>query len=661
MKRVAQTFTGLLSCGQRFRTQQIDIQMNASNSAEAPQAGEGEAADENEARGNWTGQFDFLLSCIGYAVGLGNVWRFPYLCYKNGGGAFLIPYLIMLGVAALPLFYMEVAFGQFGNLGPVTIWKACPLLKGTGWAMVSISALVSIYYNVIIAWALFYLFASFNSKVPWADCNNYWNDFHCRDLSVNTTNATHNVPGNLRAGFNPNPEACSQDLKTNCTQYQTPSEQYFERVMLGYTSLNGAIKKMSDPIGPPQWHVTLCLLLAWIIIYACLLKGVKTSGKVVYFTATFPYLVLVILLIRGATLEGAKEGIIFYLKPDFSLLLTSEIWSAAAVQIFYSLGVAFGCLTTMSSYNKFRNNCYKDALIVAGINSGTSIFAGFAIFSVIGFMAHKTGLPVAEVTKSGPGLAFVAYPEGLAAMPVAPLWSVLFFIMILTLGVDSQFAMVETVLTACMDEWPWLQENFTKQAIFKSVVCLVMFLLGIPMCCPGGIYYFSMLNDYCAYYNLFVVALVEMLGISYLYGIKNFLNDIQMMLGFRPGPYWIACWFGITPALILFIAIFSLVKYQSPSYNSEPFTIWGEAMCWLMMVGSVLFIPCCGIYEVWRRGGLTAALKETPDWGPPVEAFWLESDKYREKLKQMNTPAKDGVTAGVENQVASTVDPYVTG
>ncbi|PAA69439.1 hypothetical protein BOX15_Mlig024770g2 [Macrostomum lignano] len=636
----------------------LDMQPMGSTNMEGMPGEEG--GDENKERGNWTGRFDFILSAIGFAVGLGNVWRFPYLCYSNGGGAFLIPYVIMLAVAGLPLFYFELSFGQFANLGPVTIWRASPILKGTGWAMVSISALVCIYYNIIIAWSLYYLFASFNSAVPWRNCDNEWNDLRCRDLTQNTTNATHNVAGNLKAGFNPNPMPCNATITVNCTKYQTPSEQYFDRVVLGYTSYTGVDRKMTEFIGVPQWHVTLCLLLAWILVYVCLVKGIKSSGKVVYFTATFPYVVLIILLVRGATLEGALDGIIFYLKPDFYRLADSKVWSDAAVQIFYSLGVAFGGLMTMASYNRFHNNCYRDALVVAVINCGTSVFAGFVIFSVVGFMAKKTGLAVADVATQGPGLAFIAYPEGLAAMPVAPLWSILFFIMILTLGLDSQFAMMETVLTALADEWPWLKKTFKREALFKMVVCVILFLLGIPICCPGGMYLFTLLNNYSAYYNLFLVSFAELLGVCYVYGIKKFVRDIKMMLGFYPGPYWIGCWMFVTPVMMGFILIFGLTQYGRSSYADEPFTDWGEALAWLMMISTAMFIPGFAIYESCIRGAkeaMQAAAAEAPEWGPAVQKYWPDSRRYQEKLDRLiaDREARENA-AGLDNGDGSRID-----
>ncbi|XP_037799616.1 sodium- and chloride-dependent GABA transporter 2-like, partial [Penaeus monodon] len=134
---------------------------------------------END-RDSWENHCEFMLSAIGYAVGLGNVWRFPYLCYKNGGAAFLIPYIIMLFCAGLPLFFMELALGQYASLGPAILFpKVAPIFVGLGWGMVMMTALFCVYYNIILAWVLFYIFASCTGSLPWATCDGDFNSVEC--------------------------------------------------------------------------------------------------------------------------------------------------------------------------------------------------------------------------------------------------------------------------------------------------------------------------------------------------------------------------------------------------------------------------------------------------------------------------------------------------
>uniref|UniRef100_A0A3P8WF38 Transporter n=1 Tax=Cynoglossus semilaevis TaxID=244447 RepID=A0A3P8WF38_CYNSE len=294
----------------------------------------------------WSRQIEFTLAGIGSAVGLGNVWRFPYLCYRSGGGAFLVPYLLMLVVLGIPLLHMELIMGQFTRRGPVhALAYACPLLKGVGMATVAISFIMCTYYNVVITWALYYLFSSFQDPLPWQNCNNTWNTPNC------TSHAT------------------------NSSYTSTASQEFFKYKMLKPTS--GV-----EEAGQIRWPLFLILLLSWILIYLCIFKGVKSTGKVVYFTALFPYVILIALLINNVQLPGALDGITFFIVPDWKKLLVVEVWVNAAAQIFNSIGIGFGSLMAMSSYNSFHNNIIKDTLSISVINSFTSILAGFVIFSV---------------------------------------------------------------------------------------------------------------------------------------------------------------------------------------------------------------------------------------------------------------------------------------
>ena len=214
----------------------------------APPIPDGEP--EEEEREEWSNQCEFILSTVGYAVGLGNVWRFPYLSYKNGGGSFLVPYVIMLFVAGLPLFFMELVLGQYSRQGPTKVFgRIAPLFKGLGLAMLGATFFVGIYYNVIIAWTLFYMFKGFAAELPWVTCSNF-SSIHC------FANSTLNDTGD--------PFAVG------------PPEDFFLHQMLG---LDRNIHDWEN-VGILRWQMVLCLLGAWIIVCLCLIKGVQSSGKV---------------------------------------------------------------------------------------------------------------------------------------------------------------------------------------------------------------------------------------------------------------------------------------------------------------------------------------------------------------------------------------------
>ncbi|KAL4216475.1 sodium neurotransmitter symporter (SNF) [Mactra antiquata] len=325
--------------------------------------------NEDQGRGNWSRKLDFILSCLSYVVGLGSIWRFPYICFRNGGGAFLILFFTILIVIGIPMVFLEMSFGQFASSGVVSIWKASPMFEAC--SNVRTDAIKSCTDNGGVF------------------CNDKC--FYQNEVSSSTWN---NV--------------------TNCSigNLISPSDDYFHMSVLGIT------KGIHD-MGSIQWKLALCLLLAWVVICVCLAKGIKSSGKAVYFTSTFPYLVLGILLIRCLTLNGSVDGIVYFFEPQWHKLLEARVWSDAAIQVFYTLAPGLGGLITLASYNKFNNNCLV----------------------IIGYMAAELNQPISEVVQAGAGLAFIVYPDVVTKLPISQLWSVLFFTMLVTLGFGSQGGM----------------------------------------------------------------------------------------------------------------------------------------------------------------------------------------------------------------------------
>lgn len=582
--------------------------------------------DENTERGNWSSKTEYLLSMVGYAVGLGNVWRFPYLTFQNGGGAFLIPYTVMLALAGLPLFFLECSLGQFASLGPVSVWKILPAFEGVGVTMVLISTLVTIYYNVIIAYSLYYLFASFTSVLPWSDCSKWegLNDTICSKTPKGFCNVS--LGGDIVTANLTWVRESNQTCLANSTielDVELPSKLYWEREALRRSS-------GMDETGTVVWHLALCLLLAWLIVGAAMFKGIKSSGKVVYFTAIFPYVVLLILLIRGVTLEGALEGIQYYIgqQSDISKLTNADVWKDAATQIFFSLSVAWGGLVALSSYNKFNNNCYSDAIFVCITNCLTSVFAGFAIFSILGHMAFKAGKPVSKVVDSGFALAFIAYPEALSQLPVAPLWSILFFFMLLTLGLDSQFASIETITTTIHDAFPTLMKKMRTPVTIG--VCLVLFLLGLVCVTQAGIFWVDLIDHFCAGWGILIAAVLELVGVCWIYGGNRFIEDIEMMIGKKHWLFWAwwrLCWFFISPCLLLAILIWSLVTFKGPMHGSIVYPTWGTAIGWCMIAFCLVWIPILAVIKmiraegsVWQR--FRSICQPAATWGPALEQHY---------------------------------------
>ncbi|NP_001161527.1 dopamine transporter-like protein [Saccoglossus kowalevskii] len=575
-----------------------------------------------DGRETWSKKVDFLLSVIGFCIDLANVWRFPYLCYKNGGGAFLIPYIIMLVVGGIPLFYMELALGQYNRTGAITLWKKlCPLFKGIGWAVVMIAFYVDFYYNVIISWAFYYFFASFTTVLPWSHCDNEFNTELC---FLPTEGPEYFVPlmayndsmSDLPEGFGIDFNGTTQYVYINKTV--SAATEYFERGVFQLHEADGV-----SYLGNIRWQLVLCLMAVYIICYFSLWKGIKASGKVVWFTATFPYLVLFILLIRGVTLPGARKGIAYYLIPDWGRLQSSEVWIDAATQIFFSLGPGFGVLLAFSSYNKFNNNVYRDALVTSSINCLTSFGSGFVIFSVLGYMAERQGLEVGEVATEGPGLVFIVYPEALSTMPGSTFWSLIFFAMLITLGLDSSFGGSEAILTGVSDEFP--KSIKPHREIFVGCLFAFYFVIGLTMCTQGGPYVVSLLDAYVAGYSILWAVLFEAVAVSWFYGYKRFCGDIAEMLGSGPGPYWRICWPYICPIFLMFNIAFGLYGYKPLTYDDYVYPPWANAVGWMLAISSMSCIPIFAVYILITTPGtlkerLVKATK-TPNQRAAREAY----------------------------------------
>ena len=507
-------------------------------------------ADEGTPRQRWGSPLEFTITCIGYAVGLGNFWRFPYLCYTYGGGAFLLPYTIVLFTLGMPIFCMELGIGQKYQIGATHAWtKIHPAFSGIGLAGVMATFFVALYYNVIVGWALWFLANSGANPLPWANRANE-TDGALRFWEVDTLRCRGTMA------------SCSWENVTDWGAAAAAGPSLFDTW--------GAVGSL-----------VLCLAIGWFLIWLCVCKGIESLGKVAWVTAIFPYLVLVILLVRGLTLDGADIGLKFYLTPRFDQLGNIKVWIAAASQIFYSTGVGWGTLVAFASYNDTRHNFVRDAWLVPLINCGTSFLAGLVVFSVLGFMAKQADLTVEDLRLQGSGLAFVAYPSALAQMPAAQLFSVLFFLMIICLGVDSQFAMVETVLTALNDANVLPGLSKPKKS---ALVCTLMGLIGLVFVTRAGLHWLDLFDTFSVNVTLFIVGAFECIAVGWVYGADQFAADAERMTGRKlPRPLLWSITFVIPPVLVL-LSLWALIASITAGYAFPPA---GIVMGWILSLCSV--------------------------------------------------------------------------
>ncbi|EJW87146.1 hypothetical protein WUBG_01941, partial [Wuchereria bancrofti] len=406
---------------------------------------------------------------------------------------------------------------------------------------------------------------------------------------------------------------------------QSPVKEFWNYQVLGISS------GIEEP-GGLRWDLAFFLLIVWTICYLCIFKGVRWTGKIVYLTASFPYIMLICLLIRGLTLPGANLGLEFYLKPNFEKLFESKVWVDAVTQVFFSYGLGLGALVALGSYNSYHNNIYRQALTICFVNSATSVFAGFVIFSFIGFMAVEQGKPVDEVAQSGPGLLFLAYPSGILQLPYT----------------NVCFVRWKAFFTAVIDEFPHLihGKKYGRE-FFVLGICIISYLCGLSTVTKGGFYVFQLFDFLCSIrlgasmasilrmYRHFLVcwyikssnflsklnrrailSLSKMIKVSrlnlsklsFLLGIDQWYEYIKSMVGYYPSRWWKFCWVFATPVVCMSVMIFGLAKYEPlriDAYNYD-YPLWGHIFGWFLSLSSMLCIPVYGVYLWTITDGTTS-------------------------------------------------------
>lgn len=388
---------------------------------------------------------------------------------------------------------------------------------------------------------------------------------------------------------------------------------------------NIKIHESIDDSGELVWQLVLVLLASWVVCFLCLFRGVKLSGKIVYFTALFPYLVLFILGIYGFTLNGAGKGIFYFFKPDIEKLSDILIWKNAAVQVFFTLSLAYGGNIALSSYNKFNNNILRDTLILAVTNFLTCILAGMVVFAYMGNLSETTQLPISKVAQSGQGLIYVVYPYAVTLLPASPVFSIMFFLMMLSLGMGTMMASVETLTTSMEDYFPVLKANNKNKAITLAIVCMVFFLLGLVLCLQSGTYWVDILDEYAGGWALFLIGVMECISVSWVYGVDRLETDMSAMFGLESRfnkiafIWWKICWMVITPFCLLFITIL----YWTETKPIEGFPQWtlvfGELLAFSSLTATFGWIIYELIITFTQNKSFRRLINKDKKWHPAEE------------------------------------------
>ncbi|XP_032580358.1 sodium-dependent nutrient amino acid transporter 1 isoform X1 [Drosophila sechellia] len=623
--------------GDDGRSTASTVEISTNSPALRDNSDDQEAAKAPEERATWGKGVEFLMSCIAMSVGLGNVWRFPFTALDNGGGAFLIPYLIVLFLIGKPIYYLEMVIGQFSSRGSVKVFDLCPAMKGVGAGQAFQVFMLSTYYAALVAIIGRYFIESFRNPLPWSTCRSEWG-IHCINSAPDASNWSRVESDDQR------PQ--NYTMKSQNDRVITSSEWYFVKEVLHEKP------NIEEGIGLPNWELVIGLFIAWSCVFFIIRRGVKSSGKASYFLALFPYVIMGVLLVRAVTLPGSIDGIYYFIKPQWGKILDPKVWYAAVTQCFYSLSVCFGNIIMYSSFNKFGHNVHRDAAIVTGLDTMTSLLAGFTIFGILGHLAHEIGTDdIGSVVKGGAGLAFISYPDAIAKFKNLPqIFSVLFFLMLFVLGIGSNIAMTSCSVTAIRDRFP----NFGQWQC-SLLIAVVSFFIGLMYITPGGQYMLTLVDFFGASMIALVLGIAELYTIGWIYGTDRLCKDIEFMLGRKVGLYWRLCWSIITPLIMTVILIYFYATYQPLTYNNIVYPNWAYSIGWLITAFGILQLPIWMIVAIVRDPGQTLGAKIrgafTPkkNWGPSDP---LLREQYHKEIENELTPKRgQGIWAAIKQNI----------
>lgn len=480
-----------------------------------------------ENRSEWGSRMGFILAAIGSAVGLGNIWRFPYMVASNGGGAFMIPYLVALLTAGIPILIMEFALGhKIRSSAPGVFGKLNKKYEVIGWFQAFIAFFITTYYVVIIAWSISY------------------------------------------AGF----------ALTGAWGSDPKSFLFGEYLQLTDSPLN---------LGGLNMKVVIPLVLTWLVNYGVLRAGVK-EGLEKANKVFMPLLIVALLIIvfRGVTLPGAMEGLDYFFKPDFSRLSDPDVWLGAYGQIFFSLSVCFAIMFAYASYLPKKSDIVNNAFMTGLGNCSFSLIAGIGVFSVLGYMAQSQGVSVAEVSSAGVGLAFIVFPQAINALPgMNGIIGAVFFATLIFAGFSSSMSIIEAVISSISDKFGLSR----KQALNRFT--LASGLLSLVIATRGGLYVLDIVDYATNQYGIVIAGILELGIFGWLFktdSIREYANELS---DFAVGKWWLFCIraTSILLGVMLTLKIVNEVSNPYEGYSWTALGVYGLGVMIIVTVMAMLF------------------------------------------------------------------------
>ncbi|XP_054711683.1 sodium- and chloride-dependent GABA transporter 2-like [Uloborus diversus] len=599
-----------------------DLEEEESESSEFQE----EIVYEKPTRVPWHRKLDFLWCSVCQALGLSNIWRFPYYCYSNGGGSFVFPYIVFMVVCSVPLLCMELAVGQVTQSGPISAFgQLCPLMKGIGVASMMLSFWLTAYYSVLTSWTMFYTFNSFYSPPRWTRCTNTWNSEICHESTESVLQSTDSSKSTLPQLTSELPNLTDATLtlvtstlepilnteaKSTLQNSKELDPDKFMSLNISHPAMEFLDVKMLDKSnsieesGELRFELLASVLFVWILTYFALRKTDFFRGTTIYVLTVTSHLLLFSVFLRTVALDGAKNGLKHLFVIDWDTMLDPRVLLYSLAQAFHSLGVILGPSILMGSCHKQHNNLLRDTIILTLVTLLTVLLIGCVTFATIGHLAEKLRKPFWKVLNDDPGNVFVIYSVAIGTMPFPSCWGALFFLTLLCLGLDSEIKLVATLISALKEAYTYyIKQRFQGHSMFLAVICGFCFVASIPYLTQAGIFFFQLIDHYIAVIATCVVALLEVSTLSWLYGASNLSSCIRQMTGKSPSYFYQFSWMILSPLTILATLIYSLIKMSGTvvrkGYRYPP---WAHVMGWILVGLTLCWIPFLAI----------AAYRKTP-------------------------------------------------
>ncbi|KFM74211.1 Sodium- and chloride-dependent GABA transporter ine, partial [Stegodyphus mimosarum] len=555
-------------------------------------------------------------------------------------------------VCSIPFLCMELAIGQATHSGPISaIGQICPLMKGIGVASMMISFWLTACFSVLTSWTMFYTFNSFYSPPRWTRCTNTWNSDSCHDsvhsilhLASPSDEKTFIVTNSFDAAVNnssmvtsPLPNFYIDDVPAasqtgNLSHMNVMDEKFIVNISHPAVEfLNVKMLEKSNSIeesGELRFELLASVLFVWILTYFALRKTDFFRGTTIYILTIVSYILLFSIFLRTVALEGAKNGLRLLFQPDWDQMVSPRVLLYALAQSFHSLGVVLGPSIVMGSCHKQNNNILRDTIVLTVVTLLTVLMVGCITFATIGHLAFKTNKPFFEALSDDPGNVFVIYSIVIGSMPLPSCWGVLFFIVLLCLGLDSEIKLMATLISALKEAYTYyIKQRFQGHSMFLAVICGFCFFASIPYLTQAGIFFFQLTDHYIAVIATTVVALFEICTLSWLYGASDLSSCIQQMTAKTPSYFYQFSWMILSPVTILTVLGYGCIKMSgSVIRKGYDYPDWAHILGWVLFGLTLCWIPFLAIaaYRKAPKSSIMQRLKITiqPRIRSHSEAMW---------------------------------------